>query len=227
MKRIRKSAEPAHLAAWKARLRPRTLIPDWTDFDPHARKAVRATLRADQAQICCYCMGSIANGAFHIEHFKPRSDFKSLTYHWPNMLACCESYSHPAVNGVLVETQRQCGQAKDDWFVAGVTVDPQRATVEKLFRYRLDGKIAAEKSLNPQKKAGVEETIRRLNLNAPSLVERRKQLLTLATKSFEMLGRAEWRARYLGMPAGEPCHEFWGALAYNFAKHWDAKFANA
>jgi uncharacterized protein (TIGR02646 family) len=226
VKRIRKSVEPAPLVAWKASLRPRTFIPDWEDFDPGARSAVRVTLHADQGQICCYCMGSIANGAFHIEHFKPRNAFEHLTYSWLNMLASCEGYSRPDVNGVLIESQLQCGQYKDNWFEAGVTIDPLRANVEKHFRFRLDGRIAAEKSLSPQGKAAVDETIRRLNLNAPSLIERRKQLLILASDSFKEMGRAEWRAKYLRTPAGGPFQEFWSALAYNFNKHWDAKFAN-
>jgi hypothetical protein len=79
--------------------------------------------------------------------------------------------------------------------------------------------------LGQQNKAAVEETIRRLNLNAPSLVERRGQLLELASESFEELERAEWRAKYLDAPAGGPFQEFWGARSYNFAKHWNAEFA--
>jgi uncharacterized protein (TIGR02646 family) len=180
---------------------------------------------ADQGLICCYCMGSIANGAFHIEHFKPRTAFERLTYSWRNLLVSCEGFSHPTVNGMLVESQGQCGQAKENWFVPGVTVDPQGAAVEAAFRYRLDSKIAAGKTLSRPKKNAIEETIKHLNLNAPSLVERRKQILTLATESFEKLGRAEWRASYLATPVGGPFNEFWAALAYKFNKHWDAKFA--
>jgi uncharacterized protein (TIGR02646 family) len=215
------------LTGWKATLRPRTLIPDWDDFDSTARNAARAQLLSDQGQLCCYCMGSIANGAYHIEHFRPRSAFRSLTYRWSNLLASCEGYSATAVNGVTVETQRQCGQAKDDWFVAGITVDPQATMVEPLFRYRLDGIIAAEKALQPARKAAVNETIKRLNLNAPSLVERRKQLLAHASSSIHKMSRAEWRHFYLDTPAGGPFQEFWAALAYNFRKHWDIRFTEA
>lgn len=227
MKLIRKSAEPAALTAWKAGLRPRNLIPDWDTFDPVARDAVRTQMQADQGQVCCYCLGTISNGAFHIEHFRPRSVFKSRTYNWRNLLASCEGHSAPFVNHVAVETQIQCGKAKDNWFVSGVTVDPQHVAVERLFRYRLDGVIAAEKSLQNQRKATVTETILKLNLNAPSLVERRRQLLAKAAEAAETMGRAKWREVYLATPAGGPFQEFWSALAYNFRKHWDANFSAA
>ncbi|MEY2925700.1 MAG: hypothetical protein RL367_177 [Pseudomonadota bacterium] len=220
------TAEPDLLRAWKATIRPRTRVPDWQEFGPPASDAVRIALASDQGQICCYCMGTIANGAFHIEHFRPRSAFERQTYRWKNLLASCEGYRHPNVNGVVVDSQRQCGAAKENWFRSGVTIDPQATGVESHFRYRLDGKIAAAKSLPKARKNAVNESIDHLNLNAPALVERRKQLLAQAAESFVKMSRADWRAKYLAVGGEGRLQEFWAALNYNFTKHWDVRFPN-
>jgi uncharacterized protein (TIGR02646 family) len=223
VKRIRKGSEPPELVAWRAALRPRGAVPDWESFGDPARGATRTGLAADQFQLCCYCTAAIDRGDYHIEHWKPREHYRDLTYIWSNMLASCESYRNENIEGEIVETQRHCGAAKDNWFEDGVTVDPQHREVETWFRYPLSGRLAASKTLSTAHFNNVETTISKLNLNAPSLVTRRRKLLARAAQDAASMSRDNWRARYLD-PRGQAYQEFWPALNYNYVKHWAARF---
>jgi uncharacterized protein (TIGR02646 family) len=227
VRQIRKGEEPGELAAWRAALRPRNAVPPWDEFGDPPRGAVRERLAADQIQLCCYCTGAIANGNYHIEHFKPRHPYRALTYRWKNLLASCESYRHPNVDGEIVETQRHCGEAKDDWFEEGVVVDPQHRDVESWFRYPLSGKVAASKQLSDARIVHVEKTIIKLNLNAPSLVARRRALLTLAGVDAAAMTRDRWLEQYLNPHRDAYIQEFWPALSYNYQKHWSVGFRTA
>ena len=122
-----------------------------------------------------------------------------------------------------METRRHCGDAKANWFVENVTVDPTTAVVESLFRFPLSGKIFPSKTLQPIQYNAVDTTIAKLNLNAPSLVARRSALLAKATADSYTLDRASWRSCYLDLQ-GDQCKEFWPALHYNYTKHWSKNF---
>lgn len=219
MRRVRKAQEPAAFRNWRDQIRPRGFIPPWNDFPNPARGSVRAQLSADQAEICCYCCASIANGNFHIEHFRPRQTFERFTYQWRNLLASCESWQQSSLDGAIVETQLHCGKAKANWFEEGVTVDPQKAGVELLFRFRLDGTIFPSKTLR-SRYAKIERTINELRLNAPSLIARRANLLAQAGLDATKMSRNVWIRRYLDQRGDGSVQEFWPALRYNFDLHW-------
>jgi hypothetical protein len=124
----------------------------------------------------------------------------------------------------VVETQRHCGDAKNSWFEEGVTVDPQRADVERLFRFPLTGKIAANKRLSQERSAAAEGMIEKLRLNAPSLVARRRNLLALAAQHANEMTRIEWVNSYIAQRPDGSFQEFWSALHYNYTKIWTANF---
>ncbi len=220
MRRIRKSAEPSTFTAWcKGIKRPRP-IPLWSTFPDPPRADVRRLLLNDQVHLCCYCCSSISNGSFHIEHFRPRKLFPHLTYNWPNFLASCEGWQQNEQSEYTVETQRHCGASKDNWFQDGVTVDPQAADADSLFIYRLDGQVFARKTLAEQLKNSVELTIRRLNLDAPSLRARRAAILAQASLDAAKMTKADWVKHYLSLRPNGASQEFAPALQYNFDKHW-------
>jgi uncharacterized protein (TIGR02646 family) len=179
---------------------------------------MRATLAREQKDICCYCNGSIAAGNFHIEHFCPRDADHSLTYVWANLLASCQGGA-----AGLIRTRRHCGDAKANWFEAGVTVNPTLRGVEALFRFPLTGKIFPAKNLDAAVSAAVELTIDHLHLDAPSLVERREAMLRLAGGDVSNMDRHAWKGFYLGEHDGR-LQEFWPALSYNYTKLWSALF---
>lgn len=219
MKQIRKGAEPAELATWRATIRPTGSIPPWRDLSDPPSSAMRDQLSHEQRQICCYCTGTIAHGNFHIEHFCPRDADRRLTYTWSNLLASCQGGGAD-----LIDNRRHCGAAKDNWFDPAITVNPLTSGVEALFRFPLNGRIYPNKSLDAVKYAAVDTTISNLHLNAPSLVERRSELLTKAAQDAVALDRNAWRDRYLAEHDSQ-LQEFWPALNYNYHKLWSARFA--
>lgn len=219
MRCIRKGSEPAALTTWRSSIRPRGFIPPWNEFTNPPREEVRRLLSLEQRSICCYCCASIIGGNFHIEHFRPREYFDTLTYTWRNLLASCESWNRDSIDGEIVESQSHCGDAKGNWFECGVTTDPQSPSVEALFRFPLSGKIYPSKRLRSRYKQ-VQQTIDKLNLNAPSLVKRRSLLLTYAGQDVSVLPHAEWRSRYLLPDLDGTLHEFWPALNYNYNLLW-------
>jgi len=218
VRRIYKSREPQALLNWKRGKPWRTSPEPWSRFPKGPKDAVRDQARSDQCGICCYCCGSIVGGEFHIEHFRPQSEtaFPRLRYEWSNLLASCQSYRRDQVSGIPVDTQRHCGDHKEDWFVDGVTVDPQGAGVQACFRFPLSGKIFPSKALAPPEYSAVQETIERLNLQAPSLVARRANLLEQALKDASNLSEKAWRARYLSPSDDGTLPEFLSALKYTF-----------
>ncbi len=224
MRRICKGSEPSELAAWRAALRPRNAVPPWETFGDPPRGAVRTRLAADQAQLCCYCTATIADGSYHIEHFRPRAYYPALTYRWENLLASCQTYRHASVASEIVETQLHCGDAKGNWFEQGVTVDPQYPDVEAWFRYPLSGMVAASKQLSAECFTHVDTTITKLNLNAPSLVARRRILLARAGEDAASMHRDRWLERYLSTRGDASLQEFWPALSYNYQKLWSPRF---
>ena len=223
MRRIHKGAEPPEFTAWKAAWTPPGVAPQWDDLSDPPRHEMRAALESEQRRLCCYCAGSIANGAYHIEHFRPRNAFVHLTYHWPNLLASCQGLS-----GLknLVAERRHCGDAKGNWFQEGVCIDPTRPPVGELFRFPLTGKVFATKTLALPQRIAVESTIEMLNLNAPVLVARREAQLIKANEDVLALSRTDWCNRYLQEHDGQ-LQEFWPALRYNFDKLWRDKFVVA
>ena len=222
MRRIYKGAEPPALAAWKAGWTPAGVAPPWDEIPDPPRSQLRAALEADQRSLCCYCTGSIGNGAYHIEHFRPRNPYAHLTYEWSNLLASCQG----AGGQDLVKERRHCGDPKGNWFEEGFTVDPTRPPVEALFRFPLTGKVAATKTLDSSRKNAVETTIKMLNLNAPALIARREAQLSRANEDARKLRHGEWCDLYLREQHGR-LQEFWPALRYNYEKLWRDKFAAA
>lgn len=185
---------------------------------------VRAQLAIDQGHICCYCDGTIARGNFHIEHFRPREFYERLTYRWTNLLGSCQTSRTAPVEGAIIETQLHCGDAKGSWFEEDVTVSPLEPRLESLFRYTLRGKVSPSKALRTRK-ASVQTTIDKLNLNAPVLVARRERILGKAGEDASSMTRADWLAHYLRPNAHGRSQEFWPALQYNYDKLWSERFA--
>jgi len=215
------------LRAWRDALRPRDSIPPWDQFPNPPRSTVRAHLAIDQGHICCYCTGTIARGNFRIEHFRPRDPnrpYARLTYRWANLLASCETSRAAPTRGLVVETQQHCDVAKGNWFEEDVTVSPLEPRVESLFRFTLRGKVFPSKALR-SRKASVQTTIDKLNLNAPVLVARREQILKQADEDANSMTRVDWLDRYLRPNSDGQLQEFWPALQYNYDKHWSGRFA--
>lgn len=136
MRTIHKQAEPVEFSQWKS-ANPTATYKDLsqTRFQGgNAKRALRASLLAEQHGLCCYCERSISGGDFHIEHFRPKGDprFSCLQLEYGNLHVSCRKES--------CGYEDTCGHHKDDdwspWLVS-----PLEADCETHFSYGLDGRI--------------------------------------------------------------------------------------
>jgi uncharacterized protein (TIGR02646 family) len=227
VKRIYKSPEPAALIAWKVGRDWQGNPPPWNELSKTASTAIINTASCDQAQLCCYCTGSISNGACHIEHIQPQgvAIYANLRFAWPNLLASCQGLPLPGeATKNLVKTQRHCGHSKGNWFDPALTINPTN-DVTGLFRFELDGRIKPHEALGDELSGAVQTSIDKLNLDAPSLRARRAEVLGVAAADAEEMDDANWRAEYLDAGPDGSFNEFWPALNYNYEKLFNAMLA--
>lgn len=139
MKRIFKNAEPLDFANWKS-AHPAATYADLRD-DVHfpgannARRALRASLVSEQKGLCCYCESKIADGNFHVEHFRPKdiTKFPHLQLDYSNLHASC----HIEPIGGADEC---CGHNKKNEFSSDL-ISPLDSDCESHFGYNAMGEI--------------------------------------------------------------------------------------
>jgi hypothetical protein len=103
MRKIDKNPEPQSFVKWKKD--HDTILQDkykensgkeiWAFLqDDEAFKTVKIELEdallAEQGSICCYCGRKIERGKMAVEHFKPKSIFKTDTFEYSNLMASCK-----------------------------------------------------------------------------------------------------------------------------------------
>jgi len=53
-------------------------------------KDIKAMLEKNSHGKCAYCEKDISDSFFHVEHYRPKSDYWWLAYSWDNLLICCD-----------------------------------------------------------------------------------------------------------------------------------------
>lgn len=125
----------------------------------YRHKEVLAALLRDLHGKCAYCEGRVVDVAFsQIEHYKPKSRFRRLTYAWENLTLGC-----PRCNG----------NKKDKWFPAHPFVYPHKDDPAEHFKAA--GPLVLE---NPGDRRAM-VTIDALDLNRADLILSRHQHLKL------------------------------------------------
>lgn len=157
MKHIQKGSEPKALGDLKA-LENDDWKPTWSDLYGEDKKAVKASLMAEQGHICCYCERRLSESDSHIEHFRPQSDPQVDPLSYANLLCSCQ-------NNLKKGEPRHCGNLKDNWFDAKQLISPLEPGCENRFRYTHDGCIAPARKTD----AAAEKTISKLGLKIPKL----------------------------------------------------------
>lgn len=155
---------------------------NWDDLDILDRDSIRDALLDMQAHRCAYCECSLKgqidgagdvqrqvwNG--HIEHFrrKQSSFHPELTFDWNNLFYTCLS-------------DGRCGNYKDQFIKNKAQyqklIDPCLDNPEAFLVFSSNGLIAVRSGLSSADRTRAEFTILAFNLNAPRLVQRRKELL--------------------------------------------------
>lgn len=203
MKHIIKGNEPVEFANWKAAhpivsfsdLRCEKIYPG----AKIAKQALRASLKKEQGELCCYCECRLYNEDFHIEHFKPKGSqhFPALQLEYSNLFACC----HAEAKGGEDE---HCGHKKCDEFNSNL-VSPLEPDCSDHFKYDMAGNIFG---VDVKGKT----TVAMLNLNSNLLKSSRKNLI----EEFENMDAAEYSvsiAKHLDNNA-YPLEEFFTTIQY-------------
>ena len=94
MRYIQKGNEPPSFAEWKQQSND-DWQPTWDNFQKPEKIHVLDSLLKEQGFICCYCGQRIDRKYSHIEHFKPRHSYLSLSLDYSNLLSSCPGYELP------------------------------------------------------------------------------------------------------------------------------------
>ena len=85
MHSVERSPEPDFLAQL------RNDRANWDDLDRGGRIGIRDALAQDFKRICGYCERDLdlSTGQATIDHFRPQSRYRDLTFSWPNLVYAC------------------------------------------------------------------------------------------------------------------------------------------
>lgn len=156
MKCVVKGAEPGFFQTWK-RKNP---VANWADFIGTVEHShLRQYLINEQGMFCPYCEVALKDGAAHIEHFRPRWEFRAEMFHIQNLFACCQHTD-------------SCGHAKADQYFDGL-ISPLDPDCESRFTYTDDGRIIP----SHEGDTTAERTISILALNCNRLRDRRRSII--------------------------------------------------
>ncbi|ARV57557.1 TIGR02646 family protein [Nostocales cyanobacterium HT-58-2] len=182
MKYIQKTQEPDSLTKWKQKLGKRT--PDWKSFPQSIKNEVYQSLLQEQGFICCYCGMSIARKQCHIEHYRPKSVYRQLTFEYTNLIASCqgEDEHRPRV-------PVHCGHKKHAWFDEEMMISPLDPKCADYFKYSGFGEILPTD--NPDKQIAAKTTIQKLALGIDKLRRMRRAAIDTALLGTDGLTDAE------------------------------------
>ncbi|MEM9985798.1 MAG: retron system putative HNH endonuclease [Bacteroidota bacterium] len=148
-------------------------------YDDCDKGPIREVLLDEQGHLCAYCMKRITQARMDIEHYHSQYNCKAdenpkLALAYMNMLGVCNQPSA----GVWHCDKTKGKHGKADGRVCLRKLDPRKKDVERLLTYGTSGEI---KSVNgdPDVTHDLTEV---LNLNAPSLVKQRKDIIDRARK---------------------------------------------
>ena len=158
---MRKLSRPAKLQELTNARRTYVSIPSadeaWKKFgDNGDRKKVREQLESVQDDLCVYCENSLEHHA-HIDHFKPKSLDRNVTFEWQNLIVSCTHND-------------SCGGKKDKKFES-YWINPYIVDPSEMFKFYSDGQI---EGTTPE----AEKIIKDFGLDCPRLKEKREGILS-------------------------------------------------
>ena len=115
-----KGQQPAELRIWKETQLANDIEPAYHDLQQPERGATERSLFAEQTGQCVYCGRKIAldrNQHYHIEHFRPQTEYGALQLDYSNLFPSCGP-------GSEYGTPNTCGAHKDNWFDEDCHIPP-------------------------------------------------------------------------------------------------------
>ncbi len=129
---------------------------NWGDLDPAHKQELRQCLEKMQGSRCAYCEGPLDDLGRHIEHFRQKHVFPTLTFDWRNLYWSCDQAN-------------SCGRHKDHdagAYDPNDLIDPAQEDPDHFFRFRSDGTIHIRTAdLSDKDRRRASETLRIFNLN--------------------------------------------------------------
>jgi uncharacterized protein (TIGR02646 family) len=182
---VPRPAEPMYLAMrnkkWLEELREARRLRNSKRFKKlqgrYGHKEIKTALCAMFSKRCAYCESAIEVVASpHIEHFRPKQRYVSLTYVWENLLLSCPICNDGGHKGTKFPKSTQSGPLVDP-----STEDP---SIHLDFLYDPNLKLATVRPLS--KRGETTANIFKLN-HRPALLKARSDLLRnlLALKEFD------------------------------------------
>lgn len=158
---MRKLLRPAELQELTNARKTYASIPSadkaWEKFGNNGdRTKVREQLENVQNDLCAYCENSL-EGHAHIDHFKPKSLDRNVTFEWQNLIVSCTHND-------------SCGGKKDKRFES-YWINPYLTDPSEMFKFYSDGQIKGTTS-------DAEKIIKDFGLDCPRLEEKRKGILS-------------------------------------------------
>ena len=129
---------------------------NWGDVTPNHKDEVRTHLEQLQGRRCAYCESSLDTFGQHIEHFRRKSLFPTLTFAWANLFWSCDCGDH-------------CGHFKDHGagpYDPNDLIDPTIHDPEHFFWFFSDGSIRLRPGLSDAERHRANETLRVFNLDS-------------------------------------------------------------
>ncbi len=163
MRRLDRPQEPRVLA--EVRRKPVQL---WEDLTPGDRADLQETLQEMQEGCCAYCEERFSEGKGHIDHFRKRADHPERTFAWENLFLSCNSERHCGRHKVALQAESRPDYA--------LLIDPCRDDPEEFLVFLSDGRLVPRQGLSDSDERRAKETLRVFGLDAPGLVQRRRNL---------------------------------------------------
>lgn len=175
MRTIHKLPEPAPLTYFRKQ-------PDASYEQFPDKPVVRAALVKEQRGLCCYCLSRIHNhpDSASIEHWHSQKHFPAEALAYSNLLAVCK--------GGRMAREEHCDRAKADRELSLHPANPLH-NVENIVRYEASGRVS---SMNQQINSELNEV---LNLNAASLIAKRKAVLVAFHQILPLNPNKKWLQR--------------------------------
>lgn len=168
---IQKASEPATFTDWKSK------NPNFSfkDLQNPQKSELRQSFLVEQGYICCFCGKSIDDNNLsqktRIAHLIPQSINPNLALTYTNMYLSCA-------------TPDTCDIAQKNQIIP---IGPDLHDCHTYFSFSITGKISENKSKQPSDQKEAYNTIQILNLNALSLIEKRKRKINTVLKNIKKI----------------------------------------
>ncbi|MEM7557186.1 MAG: retron system putative HNH endonuclease [Cyanobacteria bacterium P01_A01_bin.84] len=208
MKYIRKKKQPSSLADWNRKLGNK--VPNWKSFARGVKNELYQALLAEQGYICGYCGIPISRKKCHIEHFRPKSKYRHLTFEYTNLIASCQGEDEKKPTRPV-----HCGHKKGAWFDEELMISPLDQNCTKYFHYSGYGEIIPTEK--PELEAAAKTTIQKLALNIDKLRKMRRAAIDGVLEVTEGLtpGEIEVLAKsYKKLDSQGKYTPFWATVTY-------------